>query len=295
MKKNFFHKLNGKLLPILLIALSFLFTACSEKEKGGNGPIPVPPGLSNTPDYTYNFPPADHEFDKEQIVVLPVVNFSATNVQNDVEAVSLELLLKDVEILTNPSAANKFTYRIVASDGFDPYKDRQQFDLYFDVLSKGHLTLIDPYRTYFHELSQGQNPVYAYNVQRAQEIRMYRTVTVVRPDGLEVMFQLNILNHQPVENPNNNNNLDNSFRLIDLITEFITDTPEANEYFLTAADWTSGSQGQVFFTWSDIQAAYYSRDTDRVFFPHTEVPGNMRLRDLVKIQLMTLPTPDIPL
>ncbi|MCL2064800.1 MAG: hypothetical protein FWG98_10595 [Candidatus Cloacimonetes bacterium] len=272
----------------LVVATALMLVACSEKD---DNPFiqedDRPPTLSNTPDDSILFPPRDHQFAENLIVVLPEVNFSATNTQNDVKAVPLDFFfLPQIENQINfESDAQMYTYRIVASDGWNPWKDRQAKDLYWDEYKTGYLVLNDDiqdrnhFRSYFHEMSQ--ESVYSYNVQNTHELQLYRTIKVVKLDGEEVMFHLNILDHQEIENPQNENSMDKSFKLQDLITGYITKTPEQFEYEAISVDDRSFT-----FTWPQLQTAYYSRDIDRIFFPFTEeFTGQMRLRDLVRVEV----------
>ena len=285
----------------LVMATALMLVACSEK---GKNPIPTPgddfpPTLSNKPDETIPFPPRNYQFDENLVVVLPEVNFSASNRQTDVKAVGLDFFFlsamgqSEIGTTTQKSMsvdeAKMFTYRIVASDGWNPWKDRQAKDLYWDGYKEGFLTLYDDiqdrnhFRTYFHDLSA--ESVYSYNVQSAHELQLYRTITVVKLDGEEVMFQVNILDHQEIENPQNTNSddLEESFKMMDLITRYITNTPEQYEYVVTSND------GFIsILTWQHIQGAWYSRVVDRVFYPN-EAPnfsGQLRPRNVVRIELL---------
>jgi hypothetical protein len=207
---------------------------------------------------------------------LPVVNLSGTNTQYDLEAVSLEYFVSN-------GSESLYTYRIVASDGWNPWTNRSMRDLYWDVFTQGYLLLIDPFRTYFHDFSQDMN--FGFNVQSVQEIQMYRTITVVKPDGTSALFQINIISEHQMINPQNDNSLDRAIRLSDLITEYVTSTATRYEYRLIAADY-DGNRGFAVFSWAQLQGAYYSRDIERVFFPViTDFTGAMRLRDLVRVEV----------
>jgi len=280
--RNFFLNTNTKYVFIFILMAVFMFTACSEKNGKGGGDTHLPPSLSNDPDETILFPAQDYEFDDDWVVVLPIVNFSATNTQTDVEAVPLSyfVLLNESPIFSE-DYAKMFTYRIVSSDGWDPWSMRQAIDLYWDTLMNGFLTLIDPYRTYFHELSQ--NSVYAYNVQSANKLQVYRTIMVVKPDGTEVMFQVNILDHVEQNNPQNTADiLELSFKMTDLITKYITESPQDYEFLIAAADGFTTILG-----WEHIQGAWYSRMLERVFYPSEDgdVPGQLRPRNVTSITL----------
>ena len=277
----------ARFVMFFVMALALMLVACSEKDDPIIPPDDTPPTLSNTPDSSMLFPPRDYEMHESMIVVLPEVHFSGTNTQYDVNAVRMDFFF-DWETnnhLFFESMAYLYTYRIVASDGWNPWKDRQAKDLYWDDYKSGYLTLNDDindrnhFRAYYHDFSL--DSIYAYNVQNTHELQLYRTITVVKLDGERVMFQLNILEHQDVINPQNDDSIDRSFKLMDLITGYITKTPEQLQYEAISVDERSFT-----FTWSQLQTAYYSRDIDRVFFPYTEeYTGQMRLRDLVEIRI----------
>ena len=274
-----------------VVATALMLVACSEKEKGGGfDPDDRPPILSNTPDDIIQFPPKDHQFDENLVVVLPEVNFSASNIQNDLKAVLLDFffLPQTENQLYYENEARMHTYRIVASDGWNPWKDRQSKDLYWDEYKTGYLILYDDiqdrnhFRSYFHDFSQ--KSVYSYNVQNTNELQIYRTITVVKLDGEEVMFQVNILDHQEIENPQNTNSsdLENAFKMLDLITPYITKTPEQYDYFITSNDGFTTT-----LEWIRIQSAWYSRVIDRVFYPNeaSDFSGQLRPRNVVRIEV----------
>jgi len=290
MKKSIHKKgVNTRITPsstllmkgILYIVITLTMLACSEKDNIKNIPGTLPPALSNTPDLTIKFPPEGTIFDDSLIVVLPVINLSGTNTQINQNAIPLKYFVLD-EI--SETLVNMHTYRIVASDGWNPYKDRGQLDLQWNNFIKGYY-LPAFHRTYYHDFSQNSN--YAFNVQRVQDIQLYRTIIVVKPDGNEVLFQVNTLEIVNMVNPQNNNNLEKSFQLSSLITQYITSSPQNFEYFITAADYTGGSQGSATLNWYFIQGAYYSIDIERIFFPVIEgYDGRMRLRNLIKIEMI---------
>jgi hypothetical protein len=274
------HNKNLMVMGLLVIAIMLVMVACSEKGNSSKVKDSFPPPLSNKPDITLMFPPEGTEFDDNLIVILPVANLSSSNTQLNQNAISLKHFIPEgmAGIM-----GIMHTYRIVASDGWNPHKDRGQPDLNWTDFIKGFY-LPSFHRTYFHDFSQDLN--FAYNVKRVQEIQAYRTITVVKADSEEVLFQVNILDIEDMINPQNGDNIEKAFKLNSLITKYITDTPQNYEYFITAADYTGGSQGAATLNWHFLQGAYYSLDIDRVFFPVLEGhTGNMRLRNLIKIEL----------
>ena len=277
MRKFILNQKTIKLLFLFILA-TFILVACSDKE---DDPV-IPPALSNVNDRVILFPPSDHEYDESLIEVLSDVQFTATsNPENNVRAVPLSHFILNYD---SENYAKMYTYQIVAHDGVTSRRNGS-IDPSWYSFSSGHL-LIDTGRTYFHDFSH-EDAFFNYNIAMAREIRLYRSIVVVKPDGEEVLFQVNILKHENRHNPQNNNNSENAFKMTDLISNYITKTPQNYEYFLTAADYTGGNTGSSTLQWSDIQDAWYSRTTDRVFYPQrpADVPGNMRLRDVVRIEL----------
>ena len=275
--RNFFLKKSTRLILSLLMVATLALVACSDKEEKTPvvPPVLVPPALSNIADLEIAFPGQDDEIDEDLIVVLPEVKFTATSTPlHDVRAVPLSHFVLDYD---GENFAKLHSYQIVAYDGATSRRDENK-DLYWDTFKNGHY-VIDFTRSYFHELSQESN--YSYNVNMAREIRFYRTVMVVKPDGEEVMFQVNILSHENRINPQNSNNVERSFKLSDLITNYVTLTPQNFEYIITATDGSSAT-----LEWHQLQGACYSRVIERVFFPTIEdFTGAMRLRDLMKVEL----------
>ena len=269
-------KKQTKLFLILILVATVLFVACSSDEEKPA----VPPQLSTSPDRTIVFPPQDEEYDEDLIVVLPVVHFTATATQNDVSAVPLSYFILNYD---SENYARMHTYQITAHDGITSRREGSS-DLVWNTFRNGHF-LIDTIRTYFHTQSLSAN--YNYNIQLAKDIRLYRSIIVVKPDGEEVLFQVNILKHENRNNPQNNNTTERAFKMSDLISTYITKSPQNYEYFLTAADFTGGNTGSATLQWSDMQSAWYSRNIDRVFFPTmpADMPGVMRLRDVIRVEL----------
>ena len=275
--RNFILKKSGKYLMFLVIVTTLFFVACSD-----NGDEPIkPPELATNADTIIPFPSQDEEFDENLIVVLPIVNFSATsNPQTNVQAVPISHFVLEHD---SENFARMHTYQIFAHDGINSRRNGNE-DLDWDAFQEGYF-LNETIRTYFHDISQKED--YSFNIQLAREIRMYRSIYVVKPDGEEVLFQVNILRHENRSNPQNNNYTERAFRMSDLITGYITKTPQNYEYFITSTDYTGGNTGYAILQWSDIQAAWYSRNIDRVFFPQmpSDMPGAMRLRDVIKVEL----------
>ena len=278
--RNFILKRGLRLFWSLVVFAVFFMTACSVEEEG---PL-YPPALSNKSDRTIDIPAQDTEYDFDLIEIIPTVYLSPSATMHDLSAVPFDYFV--IEAVTEMQA-RMHTYQLVSHDGVTSRRD-DNIDLYWKDFAKGYL-LIDFLRAYFHEYSQKQN--YGYNLQFVKEIRMYRTMTVVKPDGEEVLVHVNTLNEYKMNNPQNGHTTDNSFRMQDLITKYITKSPQNYRYFITSADYTGGSTGSAILEWTDMQRSYYSkeRDVERIFFPSEpqNMAGTLRLRDVVRVELIS--------
>ncbi|MCL2064799.1 MAG: hypothetical protein FWG98_10590 [Candidatus Cloacimonetes bacterium] len=282
MRKSFL-KYYARFVLFFLVVAFLGFVACSSNDDDNNEEItPQPPILSTKSDATIVF---QSQYNPDWIVTLPDVKLDNVTI-TPATAVQLNLIVRD-EI--TEETAKMHTYEVVPFPGPDRESSRKGGpDLYWNSFSKGYyLTAFQ--RTYFSDFSESGN--YYYNVPLAEKIELYRSITVVRPDGREVLFQVNILTHSQMNNPQNGGTLDNSFKMQDLITNYITTTPQNYQYFVTSADYVEGgSSGFAVFEWSDIQGAHYSREPgrDRVFFPSqpANMTGTLRLRNVIRIELM---------
>ena len=271
--RNRFLKISTLAFLFLVFAATLMLVACSEKEEK----ILEPPPLSDTPDRVTSFPPQTHEYPEEIMKTLPTVYFSNNSTYHDELAVPITYFItKDY----SENNGRRHSFQIVSYDNTTSRREGNK-DLTYSEFQKGDF-LTDRGASYFHELSTRQ--IYLNNVNRAIEIRWYRSIVVVRPNGDEVLFQVNILNHSTQTNPQDNNNRINAFKLQDLITDYITKTKENYEYHIYSAD-----NSTTVLQWHDLQTAYNTRgaDDDRVFYPtkSNDVPEALRPRNITKIVL----------
>ena len=242
-----------KTLLVLLFCL-LIFSACSEKD---NGPAVIgeePPVHSRIPNAVVNMPAESFNFDDSSYTVGQIM-------YNDVmtNAISLDQFIRKsvTDGLTNISNANEsrnlYTYRLVASDGWNPLDERSLKDLSWAEYIKGYLIPSDRYRVYYPDFS-AQN-VNGYNVRNINKIELYRTIIVVKPNSDEVVFQISQFNaHQNI--PDRDANPNPAFKFTDLITPFITKTPASYNYVIKAIDHATQNQATQEYTWEEFQKGY---------------------------------------
>ena len=256
----------------VIIAVFFL-AACEEKDSNDKPIVVLPPVLSNIPDDVVNFPPIDTVFPDSVIVEI-------TYQDNQVDAVPLLHFISNID---NPGL---YYYEIVSSDGFSPRSSSNGgYDLLWDIFNTGYLLPSINYRTYFEDPDLPS----AFNVRNASVINLYRTIIVVKPDGEEVPFEINILEVVNIEHHADGSRT--AYLLKDLISGYITTTPENYEYIFTAVD---GFTGRDNFTWSDMQAGVFIIETGRTYFGEG-YENWTNFRNLVRISLVNPDDIIIPL
>ena len=275
------HLLTMLAIMSILVVLStvMLIGGCSSKEEER---IIEPPLLSNAPDEIVQFPEQGFVYPDQNVETLQDVHFAEGNILPTTTAVSLEYFILR---RFSENTAKLYTYQIVASSNVTTRRNGNK-DFYWDGFVKGYY-LNAFASSYFQEQSIAHN--YNFNLSGVTQINMYRTFNVIKPGTFEeVMFHVNLLKHENINNPQNNNTRENAFKLRDLITDYVTKTPQNYEYYITTAEYIGGATGHATLQWSDIQAAYYSTsEGGRVFYPTrgNEVPESMRPRDVIKIEL----------
>jgi hypothetical protein len=278
---------------VLIIALLvMLMMACSEKENvtGLDPNIPHPPDMADKYDDYIRMPLATSDFSIYTFADPPIRYVDSSTPETNVDAISLDqFILKsrtDGLVPLRPEDAHLdtrklFTYRMVANDGWSPWGGgRRSIDVTWDFISKGYFVPSKrDGRTYKIEWYNDDN-LRNYCVQRMGngKIELYRTVFVTNPTGTkEILFQLNSL---PVVDATNNAGATvPGVRLRDLITRYVTDTPESFDYVIAGLD------GAPFiFEWADMEIGYFILSEDRTFVPGKG--GQFRVRHPLKISLV---------
>jgi len=283
---------NGKVTYFFVICLVLmaLMTACSEKDDGPTGPggggeTATKPDMAALTQVTLTL---------TMPTVAELTNYTSTQITYSdgslVTAYSLDqfvpkLMIDALTNITNTTESRAlFAYRMIGSDGYNPWENSTPYDdLLWSVYNQGYLVPSKDFRSFFEEsvgIERG------YNVKNLQTLALFRTITVVNPTGTEeVIFELGAL---PTSiQPNYNGNDEPAIKISDLITTYITTTPEAYEYVFTPAD----NFAVPPYTWAEVQAGYFSLQLERTTFPTMpDLPNNKRgVRNLMKI---TLRTPD---
>jgi hypothetical protein len=185
-----------------------------------------------------------------------------------------------------------YAYRIVASDNFDPWNDREKRDLSYDELIAGYLLINSPtdnpsypdhFRTYFAGFSDKAE--YAYNVRDTNHLLAFRSIVVEKADGEIAVFELATL--PTIEINNDQGSPEQAYKLTDIITGYITTTPENYSYFFVCSDDYLSPTTSNTFTWEHIQDGYYLSVRERTFFPNFNADGGWRLQRVVRINVIT--------
>ncbi|MCL1827334.1 MAG: hypothetical protein FWG20_04755 [Candidatus Cloacimonetes bacterium] len=247
-------------MTVIIVSLLFI-TACDErttKEKDP-GPGHQPPALSNTPDIVVEI----------NFSLLEASELTIDYQGNQVKAITLPDLIDLEEI------AELYSYQIVGADGFSPRTASQGgYDLVWDDFATGYLIKTDStsYRTYYPAFSEVGNN--GFNVKNPAIFNLYRSIIVEKIDGESVVFELNILDVVQVDEQD-------AYRLQDLITPYVSDTPAENEYFFV--DHT-GDFAREPISWAMMTDGVFIIETGRTFFPNFNEGWN-RFRNLQKIYI----------
>jgi hypothetical protein len=266
-----------KLSYLVVFFFLLCFVSCAEREKEKITET-TPPPMSNIPFAVITMPAEGTEFDPEWVTQIPYgVSQTLT------EAIPLTYFIdKSITDAVPTSSGHHetrmlFAYNQKATDGFSP-RSRGVPDLTFDVFSGGYLLPNESFRSYFPDLD-----VNTYNTRNIREIELYRAITVVKINGDEVLFEISRL---PTHNvPNRDGVIEPAIKLTDLITDFVTLTPERYEYEFLAVD----GNPQI-YEWSEMARGYFSISSDRTTFvnvPEQDMGNNRRFyRNVVKITLL---------
>ena len=252
-------------IVVAVILAVFFLVACEEKDSNNKPLVGLPPVLSNNPDLVVSLPPVDTIFPDSVMVEI-------TYQGDQVDAVPLLYFINDID---NPGL---YYYEIVGQPNNWSPRDSSNggYDLSWSIFNLGYLLPSKDYRTYFEDPDLPS----AFNVKSASNINLYRTIIVVKPDGEEVPFEINILEVIDIEH--HLDGMRTAYRLKDLITSYITTTPENYEYVFTAVD---GFMGRDNFFWWDMQKGVYIIETGRTYFGDT-YENWTNFRNLERISLI---------
>ena len=279
------QKINS-LIIIIVVIMIVMFTACAEKDKKNSGEddFPIPPALSKNPDITINM----------SAIITDLSDFTPTQITyraepDQVAGYSLDQFVDDslTRAKTNNATNSRslFTYNQISSEAA-PYTPRDNpnniGDLDWTDFSKGYFVPSKNNRTHFQEL--WENNLNLYSTQRIGTFELYRTIVVYKPNGDPVQFHINLLPTSKQMNYANPPVEEDAIKLSDLITNFITTTPQNYKFVITASDNTPYES----VTWAQLQAGYFMLGTERARYIGFEDlnSGQARQRNIMKIELV---------
>jgi hypothetical protein len=275
---------------IVLIAIALFITACAEKEKSKKFNGGEPPKVATIPDHSITLPATNADFSTLVLTVIPYADSQVVGTIN-VDGYSLDQFITksftDIKVFVSGTPAgdsrNLFTYRFIATDGWNPWENRGAKDQPWEFVKEGFYVPGQRNGRIYSIDWYNDNDLRAYCVQRmgGGRIGLIRSVTVVNPIGKEVPFHLNTL---PIADAiNNDGNPSPAIKLKDLITEYITDTPERFSYIITTMD-NVASLSKPIWTWANIESGFWFLNEDRTLVPG--LGGQGRQRYLMKITLV---------
>lgn len=227
-----------KFFTLLLVTFIILIglTACSEDDDDDNstGPVTI---------LAYNL---------DQFLPLD-------NVMNLFTDGDQETILEDAI-----DALNLFSIHVLASDGWS-WRNRGVRDLKWDEFAGGYLIPEDDGRIYIEAFaSQG---VSTYNVKFAQDVQVFRTFELVKPDGTEALYQLSAMTTQQIENYDGT--MEDAIKLTDFYPA--TEITAIDSVMFTAADGYS-----VNYTEEEFNAGYWLTESQKTIFPGLDLPGSKK-------------------
>jgi hypothetical protein len=226
-----------------------------------SGVTPVMAATANY-DLQFNFPdPNTGDFS----------SYTTSNVTYDsatVTGYSLDQFVTQAIVDTATGASvdsrNLFNYRVIATDGWNPFDDKDQIDLTWELFGTGYLLgALNDARVYF----PSEEIAGAYDVKNADTINMYRVINVIKGTDA-VPFETAGLIAVDLTYWNWNEDATiagKGISLVELLTNFEIDESVYNYVFTLVDDFVAdGSNGPLNNTlsWADYQKAYYIFEED---------------------------------
>lgn len=253
-------------LLLLVFAFAFNFASCSDDKSDSPGTTgaDVLPVIAATADYDlqFTFPdPNTGDFS----------SYTTSNVSYDgatVTGYSLDQFVTQaaVDSATGASVDSRilFNYRVIATDGWNPFDDKEQIDLTWELFGTGYLLgALNDARVYF----PSEDIAGAYDVKNADTINMYRVINVIK--GTDVVpFETAGFTAEDLTYWNKDNDATiagKGVSLVELLTNFEIDGSGYNYVFSLVDDFVAdGSNGPLNNTlsWADYQKAYYIFEED---------------------------------
>jgi hypothetical protein len=259
---------------LLGMLLFLLLTACSEKDSTGpdDNDNPNPPELA-----------AFENFDEEFIFPDDVTGFTTTEIEIDgvmETAITLEQFVNfgEKEIADEET----YLYQIFSTDedGNFSARNKDYGDLTWAEFTQGYfLPEVSDGKTYFPNFVEEN--INAYNVKYAHYLRLFRKVDVVKA-GTTTCFEVNGLPMEDISYIYNEEMLTvSATKMVNFISDYVTDKPEEFEYQFLATDDYEHS-----YSWENLQSAYWVPEKNRVVFIDAE--GNQTLTNFKKLYSITL-------
>ncbi len=231
-----------KLLTIFIAVLIAMLalTACSENDDDSStGPVEI---------LAYNldqFIPMD--------ILVPLFTEEG---QEDIEEDGIEI-------------RGLFSINVIAEDGWS-WRSRGMRDLKWEEFATGYLIPDNDGKIYIDAFaSQGIN---TYNVKYAQDVDVYRTVELIKPDETEGQYQLSAMPTEQVENYDAV--MEDAIKLTSFIPAEIT---AVDSVMFTAADGWAQT-----YTAEEFNGGYWLVDSQKTIFPGLDLPGSKKKFKLLR-------------
>jgi len=272
----------NKFTKLLLFGVIILFTfaACDDNPAGNETEDPTPPSLAGTIDIEFTIPDSVElsnytselvDYDGTMVTGYSLdqfVNMDSVNAYIDEDSFDGRKLFA-IEIVSNDDDGN-----------FSP-RDHDYYDLAWTDLETGFLLPDEKGRTYFPD----ENIPNGYNVKWAYYLKLYRKIDIVL-DGNTTIFETGAFTSEGIFHQAGNGNFytDPGFALTNLISDYVTESPNNYEYRFTSAD-----DDEIVFTWDDIQTGYWLITQNKAVFlsdDGTEIHSSFK--KLLQIDLLEI-------
>ena len=273
-------------IQIGIFCILLLIIGCSENNTSSDPDVGTPPTWSTNPDYLVTMPSGDDDLSGYTPEAIQYSDGTITTGYSLDQFVT-KSITDELTGITDPEidSRNLFTFNQISYDGFTPRISNNYFgDLAWDDLSQGYWLSMPEYsfRTYFPQLQEMS--ITGYNTKNIHKIELYRTVIVENINTVEAVFQLSGLKTYPILNYDDE--IEDAIKLSDLITTFITTTPDAVNYIFVGID-----DSTMVYGWRHIQGGYYLLSSETTIFPmlSAEMPNEQaRFKHLLKINVFVV-------
>ncbi len=279
--KNLEDEMKKTLFLIVLLIGLLLITACSEKDDNNSPVTSNPPVMSAIPAHVLTVPDETTQYDP---TLLEDIQYNDATTQALPLTYFVTKEITDQIVLASSSDTTMtqklFAYHLIGKDGYSP-RNKPLNDLTWDQLKSGYLLPSVDYQTYFPSDAIPK----AYDVDTISTIKFYRAITVVKPDGEKVLWEISMLDTVTVNN--HDGNPETAYNLKDLISSYITTTP-ANYSYVFKDNSTDGYSQT--YTWEEIQDGKWLKYSQKTIFPSfTDMPNSKKkYKKLMEIHVVQL-------